>query len=90
MVSTQNLITMAYFNHAFNKTFVAKSVDTAGGTATSALTAGQIALVRDSDWTSVALPAGAIGTGNLAYIVQGSYYQSDTIGNNPGNGGYKD
>ena len=40
---------MAYFNHAFNKTFVAKSVDTAGGTATSALTAGQIALVRDSD-----------------------------------------
>ena len=90
MVSTQNLITMAYFNHAFNKTFVAKSVDTAGGTATSALTAGQIALVRDSDWTSVALPAGAIGTGNLAYIVQGSYYQSDTIGNNPGNGGYKE
>jgi|TARA_R110000796_G_scaffold251262_1_gene382237 hypothetical protein len=81
---------MAYFNHAFNKTFVAKSVDTAGGTATSALTAGQIALVRDSDWTSVALPAGAIGTGNLAYIVQGSYYQSDTIGNNPGNGGYKE
>ena len=90
MVSTQNLITMAYFNHAFNKTFVAKSVDTAGGTATSALTAGQIALVRDSDWTSVALPAGAIVTGNLAYIVQGSYYQSDTIGNNPGNGGYKE
>ena len=59
---------MAYFNHAFNKTFVATSVDAAGGTATSALTAGQIGLVSDSNWETVALPAGVIGTGNLAYI----------------------
>lgn len=81
---------MAYFNHAFNKTFVATSVDAAGGTATSALTAGQIGLVSDSNWETVALPAGVIGTGNLAYIVQGSYYTKDTIGNNPGHGGYKE
>ena len=85
---------MAYFNNAFNKTFVVSSVDLAGGVATSALTAGQLALVDGSDWESVALPGGAgiptIGTGDLGYVVQGSFYTKDTIGNNPGHGGYKE
>ena len=85
---------MAYFNNAFNKTFVVSSVDSAGGVATSALTAGQLALVDGSDWESVALPGGggipAIGTGDLGYVVQGSFYTKDTIGNNPGHGGYKE
>lgn len=86
---------MAYFNHAFNKTFVVSSVDTAGGTASGALTAGQLALVGGADWQSVALPGGGaalggLSAGELAYVVQGSFYTKDTIGNNPGHGGYKE
>ena len=86
---------MAYFNHAFNKTFIADSTLATAGTATSALTAGQVALVDGADWESVVIP-GVPGTGPLvtagsfAYIVQGSFYTKDTIGNNPGHGGYKD
>tara|TARA_B100000497_G_scaffold112255_1_gene133077 strand:+ start:2231 stop:3703 length:1473 start_codon:yes stop_codon:yes gene_type:complete len=86
---------MAYFNHAFNKTFVVSSVEQAAGTATSALAAGELALVGGSDWKSVAIPGGAavpaaLSAGELAYIVQGSFYTKDTIGNNPGHGGYKE
>ncbi len=86
---------MAYFNHAFNKTFVVSSVEKQAGTATSALTAGELALVGGSDWKSVAIPGGAaapatLTAGELAYIVQGSFYTKDTIGNNPGHGGYKE
>tara|TARA_R110002074_G_scaffold47610_8_gene122076 strand:+ start:2439 stop:3881 length:1443 start_codon:yes stop_codon:yes gene_type:complete len=81
---------MAYFNHAFNKTFIADSTLETAATATSALTAGQVALVDGSDWESVALPGGAITTGALGYLVQGSFYSKDTIGNNPGHGGYKE
>jgi hypothetical protein len=81
---------MAYFNHAFNKTFIANSTLETAATATSALTAGQVALVDESDWQSVALPGGAISTGALGYLVQGSFYSKDTIGNNPGHGGYQE
>lgn len=84
---------MAYFNHAFNKTFVVSSVEENADIATSALTAGQLALVDGSDWESVALQAGAgVPTivDNLGYIVQGSFYSKDSIGNNPGHGGYKE
>jgi len=80
---------MAYFNHAFNKTFIADSTLAVAGTATSALTDGQLALVSDGTWASVALP-GAPAAGSLGYIVQGSFYSKDTIGNNPGHGGYQE
>jgi len=80
---------MAYFNHAFNKTFIADSTLATAGTATSALTAGQVALVSDATWASVALP-GAPAKGALGYVVQGSFYAKDTVGNNPGHGGYKE
>ena len=36
---------MAYFNHSFIKTFIADSTLLTANTATSALTAGQLALV---------------------------------------------
>jgi len=80
---------MAYFNHAFVKCFNPAGAMPADGTATSALTAGQIVFVDGSTWQSVSptnapLPA----AGNLGYIVQGSYHTQDSIGNNPGHGGY--
>lgn len=85
---------MAYFNNAFNKTFIANSTLATANTATSALTAGQVALVSGDDWESVALPGGAgvpaVPVGSLAYVVQGSFYTKDSIGNNPGHGGYKE
>jgi len=85
---------MAYFNHSFVKTFIADSTELEANVATSALAAGKLALVDGSDWKSVALAGGAavpaIGAGDLGYIVQGSFYSKDTIGNNPGHGGYKE
>jgi len=85
---------MAYFNNAFNKTFVVDSVDLAAGTATSALAKGRLGLVDGADWETVAVVGGgavpAITAGELAYVVEGSFYSKDTIGNNPGHGGYKE
>tara|TARA_B110000196_G_scaffold319334_1_gene337107 strand:+ start:4190 stop:5422 length:1233 start_codon:yes stop_codon:yes gene_type:complete len=82
---------MAYFNHAFQKAFLADSV--AGGasstgqpvgTNTSALTPGSLALV---DTTYDALANAGSGVG-LLMIAQGSFHTDDIIGNNPGHGGY--
>jgi hypothetical protein len=81
---------MAYFNNAFCKTFVASSVDVTGGVSTAALTAGQLGLVVDSNWSTIAIPGGTVPTNSLAYLVQGSFYTKDTIGNNPGHGGYQE
>jgi|TARA_R110002074_G_scaffold204781_1_gene373138 hypothetical protein len=85
---------MAYFNNAFNKTFVVDSAQLAAGTKSGALAAGQIGLVDGGDWETVAVAGGgavpAITAGDLAYVVQGSFYSKDTIGNNPGHGGYKE
>ena len=82
---------MAYFNHAFVKCFNPSSVLELQGVKTVDLAAGQIALVSDTDWRSIS--AGQIGNPNngLLYLVQGSYHNvpgGDTIGNNPGHGGY--
>lgn len=79
---------MAYFNHAFSKAFLAVS-EVVNGTATSALTAGQFGTVRGSDWTSLLNPTG-LAAGDHLYLVQGSFNTLDTIGNNPGHGGYKE
>ncbi len=86
---------MAYFNHAFNKTFVVSSVQAAAGTATSALTAGQLGLVSGKSWLTVqangaAPPVGELAEGAQAFLVQGSYFPKDSLGNNPGHGGYKE
>ena len=75
---------MAYFNHAFLKCFNPTGI-AADDTATSALTSGEISLVEDSDWKST---TGSPANGVLGYIVQGSYHTVDSIGNNPGHGGY--
>jgi len=81
---------MAYFNHAFCKSFNPSKVASTE-VATKDLTPGMIGLVSDDKWTTVS--TGAIGSPNagLLYIVQGSYHNvpgGDTIGNNPGHGGY--
>ena len=77
---------MAYFNNAFYKTFVASSVDAVAGTSTIAPAAGEIGLVEDKTWQTMAIPGAVIPPSSLAYLVQGSFYTKDTIGNNPGNG----
>lgn len=81
---------MAYFNHAFYKTFVVGSTEANAGISTSALGAGEMGIVSDSDWETIAIPGGALPANSLAYLVQGSFYTKDTIGNNPGHGGYKE
>jgi hypothetical protein len=77
---------MAYFNHAFYKSFLATDASAADGTKTSALTAGQLALVDGKDWT--AHVTGAFPVPGMAYLVQGSLHTNDTIGGNKNHGGY--
>ena len=80
---------MAYFNHAFCKSFVVADFPTAGD-ATSTFTPGDFDLVQD--WQAV----GSSGSGvvptvdKIVYLVQGSFHTQDNIGNNPGHGGYKE
>ena len=81
---------MAYFNHAFCKSFLVDSVQAAAGTATSALTAGQFGLVSDSDWQTVEADNSVVPdhtVGDHYYLVQGSY-RSDILGGNSTHGGY--
>ncbi len=79
---------MAYFNHAFTKSWLAKDV-AADGVATSALGAGDLALVDSRTWLSDS--ASDIATAkHLAYLVGGNFHAADNIGNNPGHGGYKE
>ena len=80
---------MAYFNNAFYKTFVVNEGIVTAGTSTATIPKGQLALVTDAEWKTVA-PATVLPANTLAYLVQGSLYASDTIGNNPGHGGYKE
>lgn len=65
---------------------LAGDVETAGGVATSALTAGQVGIVDASTYLTVA--AGTVPAEFL--LVQGNYNQVDTIGGNPLHGGYSE
>jgi len=79
---------MAYFNHAFAKSWLATDVLT-GGEATSAFTAGDFALVDGRTWEEDS--AADIATAkHLAYLVGGNFHSADSIGNNPGHGGYQE
>lgn len=80
---------MAYFNHAFCKSFLVGSVEDAAGVSTSALTAGQLGLVSGGDWETELAAGASLGAGitDLLYLVQGSY-RSDILGGNSTHGGY--
>jgi hypothetical protein len=80
---------MAYFNHAFTKGWLAVGAAPADGTATSALTPGQLGLVRSDNW-EVDAAADIVTAKALAYLVGGNFHATDNIGNNPGHGGYQE
>lgn len=80
---------MAYFNNAFYKTFVVNDGITTAGTTTSTIPKGTLGLVTDTEWKTV-VPSATLASNTLAYLVQGSLYDYDSIGNNPGHGGYKE
>jgi hypothetical protein len=67
---------------------VVNAADVVAGTATQSLAKGELGLVVDSNWETIAAPGGVIPANSLAYLVQGSLYDHDSIGNNPGHGGY--
>ena len=78
---------MAYFNHAFCKSFLVDSVVNLTGQTTSDLTAGQLGVV-DGSW--VGQNPAALSTtpaNNLFYIAQGSFMPNDKIGTH---GGYQE
>ena len=79
---------MAYFNHAFHKAFLATEVVqvTVPETQTQDLTSAQFAIVDDT-YTTLDVAGIGASTG-LLMLVQGSLHGSDTIGSNPGHGGY--
>ena len=80
---------MAYFNHAFAKSWLAKGAAPADATATSALTPGQFGLVDGRTW-QVDSATDIASAKHLAYLVGGNYHATDNIGNNPGHGGYQE
>jgi hypothetical protein len=78
---------MAYFNHAFCKSFL---VDSLAGSAvpTQELAAGELGIAQ-GDWTAVdpgAFPTAAVAK-NLLYFAQGSFMPNDKIGTH---GGYQE
>ena len=79
---------MAYFPHAYKKTFVAASVQLApaAGDKTEDLTAGQLALA--SYKSGDILAGGAVTAGDLVMLAMGNYHANDKIG--PHHGGYKE
>jgi hypothetical protein len=83
---------MAYFNHAFSKAFYAKThnqtttettADLGGGGAL-----GEFA-IADSGY-KIMNAVGVAGQAGGFYLAQSSFQTSDTIGNNPGHGGYSE
>lgn len=78
---------MAYFNHAFCKAFIITGNDQTAATATSAFTPKQWGWVDGTTW-KVDTPNNIQTAGRLGYFVQGSVQTNDSIGNNPGHGGY--
>jgi hypothetical protein len=82
---------MSYFPHAYQKSFVATSLVSAPGTASSALTAGQLALIDSSTNKSCDLSGATTLTYTavpLAYLAQGSFHTKDKMG--PFHGGYSE
>lgn len=77
---------MAYFPHAYKKTFVAASVQLApnAGDKTDDLTAGQLALA--SYKSGDLLPGGTVTASDVVMLAMGSYHANDKIG--PHHGGY--
>lgn len=85
---------MAYFPHAYQKLLVASSYYTTGGSLTTALTAGQLAVVNAETNLTIAATTAAAGTLTFAnapkmvYLAQGSFHANDKLG--PHHGGYKE
>jgi len=77
---------MAYFNHAFHKAFLATAVVEDPTLQTQDLTSAQFAIVDDT--YSCLNAAGIAASTGLLMLAQGSLHGSDTIGSNPGHGGY--
>jgi len=84
---------MAYFPHAYQKSLVATNATpliSAAGTASSALLAGQVALINAQTNLSVDLSTSAptYSSTPLAYLAQGSFHTKDKMG--PFHGGYQE
>tara|TARA_R110000737_G_scaffold57116_1_gene82201 strand:- start:2200 stop:3609 length:1410 start_codon:yes stop_codon:yes gene_type:complete len=83
---------MAYFNHAFSKAFYAKTQNQTT-TETTADLGGGGALgefaIADASYKIMGA-AGVAGTAGGFYLAQSSFQTVDTIGNNPGHGGYSE
>ena len=43
-----------------------------------------------NSWSTIATADGTLSNNALLYLVQGSYHTADSIGNNPGHGGYSE
>ena len=81
---------MAYFNHAFCKSFLVTELPARGSALTQQLTAGQLGLYP-GDWAANLDPDPSLiatpSPKNLVYLVQGSFINADKVGTH---GGYKE
>ena len=81
---------MAYFNHAFKKSFLATGVDTTGGLRGEELAAQVLGMVDPTDNNTDAVN-GSLVVGKPYYFAMGPYVSSDTVGtSNTPHGGYKE
>jgi len=80
---------MAYFSHAFGKAFYLKAFkDNPAQTSANLTAAGDFAVLNGAYKQVAAANVGAQEAG--FYLAQGAFMANDTIGNNPGHGGYKE
>lgn len=85
---------MAYFNHAFQKAFLADTVAGAPLPATGIpvlsqnLDSGEFAVLDGETYNALDAAGIAAFSGSQLMLAQGSFHTADVIGNNPGHGGY--
>jgi len=80
---------MAYFNHAFGKAFYLLAFkDNPAQTSANLTTAGDFGVLNGAYKQVASANVGTQAAG--FYLAQGSFMANDTIGNNPGHGGYKE
>ena len=80
---------MAYFNHAFSKAFLVKDHNqTTTETSVNLNTVGEFAII-DSGYKIMNAVGVAAHAGGF-YLAMASFQTTDTIGNNPGHGGYSE
>ena len=84
---------MAHFNHAFGKSFYAKTLvkPTTGGVQNTSASLSAVGDWAPIDGAYDVIPLSQVPAQTAGfYLAQAAFQPNDKIGNNPGHGGYKE